>query len=215
MWNIRGVFMDYDNSILARRLSEQIKKNNMTFSEVSRLTGIAQGVLTKICNGQTRNPQINSVYKIAKVLNVTIDYLVGFEDELNVKLSSPVFEDRILIKDKGVQIYLQLDGEDRAEIRGRIMYMLNAPKYENDLYVKRYLTDEQLNNEFLASNTNSKKENSKSTNRELFASHLQMENNNDRQGRELFSGSRPGNVAAYGREVTNVEIINADTNNED
>lgn len=191
----RCFFMDKDLS-LGKRIEEQKKKYKMTTLELSEATGVTVGTINKILRGDSRNPQVNSLYKIAKVFDVTVDYLVGGDK-------------CVPTNDEGIQMYLQLDTEDKAEIRGEMRHMLKSPKYKNNLH------DKISSHKPFERNISPVTE---QTDRELFASHLQTDKTgsyNDKQERELFSSPRPGNVAAYGGGVMNVEDVNKEPQNED
>lgn len=56
-------------------LAEIMERQNMTQTELSRRTGIAQGSLSKYLMGH-REPTITPVTQIAKALGVTVDALL-------------------------------------------------------------------------------------------------------------------------------------------
>jgi transcriptional regulator with XRE-family HTH domain len=52
------------------------QKRKLSQEKLARLTDISLNTLTKIESGFTKRPSIQTVHKIAKALNITIDKLV-------------------------------------------------------------------------------------------------------------------------------------------
>ena len=65
---------DIDSMLL--RIKEIKKEKNITNYDISKMTGIPIGTLGKILSGATKDPQISNITKIAKVLDVSSDYLI-------------------------------------------------------------------------------------------------------------------------------------------
>ena len=61
-------------------LKKLMIEREMTAADISRKTGITQATLSRYINGK-RIPNINSVIKIAKALNVPIELLMKGVDE--------------------------------------------------------------------------------------------------------------------------------------
>ena len=64
-------------------LSENVKREiiirRMTIRELAKETGISSTNISDIVNGKITNPRIETVIKLAKTFNMTIDKLVGRE----------------------------------------------------------------------------------------------------------------------------------------
>jgi transcriptional regulator with XRE-family HTH domain len=60
------------------RVAELRKKRNMTQAELARAVGIAQPSLSDLENGNT-NPAFETLIKLAKVLECSLDELVDLE----------------------------------------------------------------------------------------------------------------------------------------
>ena len=54
-------------------LKIQLKTRNISIYKLSKLTGLDDGMLNRIINGKTTKPQISTVVKIAKALELTND----------------------------------------------------------------------------------------------------------------------------------------------
>jgi len=63
---------------LANRLTTLMQKQNLSSSELARLTGITQPVIYRLMTGQTENPQIFTIKPIADYFGISIDQLMGF-----------------------------------------------------------------------------------------------------------------------------------------
>ena len=61
-------------------LKKLMIEREMTAADIARKTGMTQATLSRYINGK-RTPNINSVIKIAKALNVPIELLVKGVDE--------------------------------------------------------------------------------------------------------------------------------------
>ena len=54
-------------------LKRQLKTRNISIYKLSKLTGLDDGMLNRIINGKTTKPQITTIVKIAKALDLTND----------------------------------------------------------------------------------------------------------------------------------------------
>lgn len=107
----------YSHYDMLKRIKDEKKKQKLTNKELSEVTGIPLGTVNKILSGDSKDPQVSAIIKIAQALNVSADYVIfGKEAEKQCD-------------DVGIQLYYQLDDEDKAEIRGEMKHMLKAPKY--------------------------------------------------------------------------------------
>ena len=70
-------------------LKIQLKTRNISIYKLSKLTGLDDGMLNRIINGKTTKPQITTIVKIAKALDLTNDEfaeLCGYrKDDKNVR----------------------------------------------------------------------------------------------------------------------------------
>ena len=67
-------------SKFAMNLKKLMIEREMTAADIARKTGMTQATLSRYINGK-RTPNINSVIKIAKALNVPIELLMKGVDE--------------------------------------------------------------------------------------------------------------------------------------
>lgn len=64
-----------------RRLNELKKVSGKTLQEISDISGIALGTLNKIFAGQTKDPQLSTIYEIVHAIGYTLDDLVSSEHD--------------------------------------------------------------------------------------------------------------------------------------
>lgn len=62
---------------LAERIQHAMKVRGMSQADLARATGIATSNIAYIVTGKTKDPRLDSVIKIAKALDVSLDYLAG------------------------------------------------------------------------------------------------------------------------------------------
>ena len=55
------------------KISEYKKKLGITTEELSKRSGVPVGTLNKILSGQTKDPKLETLKSIARVLNCTLD----------------------------------------------------------------------------------------------------------------------------------------------
>lgn len=127
--------MDIGNRL--RTLRENI---GLTQEEVGKLIGVTKATVNRY---ETEEIDIKRTIaiKLAKVLNTTPSYIMGWGDNPNTGYSPSnknlntdnIFENPLNKKNNEIlDMYNKLDIEDKAEIRGTIKQMLKAEKYSNN-----------------------------------------------------------------------------------
>lgn len=76
------------------KLNELKNSKNFTAKNIAEKSGIPKSTIEKIFGGFNKNPTIDSLQKIAKVLDCGIDDFIEFDQEP----SSPFYTDRIIEK---------------------------------------------------------------------------------------------------------------------
>lgn len=87
-----------DFQIFAERLKQARECANLTQTQFSEKTGIAQGTISAYEQGKSKNPTVDSLIRMASVLNVSLDWLVGVSDEAQIKkeMSGEAFLRRLI-----------------------------------------------------------------------------------------------------------------------
>ncbi len=70
-----------DKQVFNGNLRQIMDENNISQKQLSERTGIPASSIASWYGKQSSSPSIEAVCKIADVLNVTVDYLVGRESE--------------------------------------------------------------------------------------------------------------------------------------
>lgn len=71
----------YKMNTFIKRLRKILEDKNMTQRELARLAGVTEVTVSRYLNGE-RKPRVEIVNKIADVLNVPTDYLLGRSETL-------------------------------------------------------------------------------------------------------------------------------------
>lgn len=61
--------------MISEKLNEAKKKKGLTNQKITELSGVPLSSVTRILNGETKDPAIDAVQKIATVLDVSLDNL--------------------------------------------------------------------------------------------------------------------------------------------
>ena len=69
------------NSLSKEKLNCQKAKKNLTNSKISQLTNIPISNIDKIFSGVNKNPTLDTIQKIARVLECSIDDFIDYEAE--------------------------------------------------------------------------------------------------------------------------------------
>lgn len=77
-------------SDISQRLYELITNNNISYGELSKLTGIPKSALQRYATGETEKIPISRIEIMAKALHTTAAFIMGWEsNDYNAKLKSP------------------------------------------------------------------------------------------------------------------------------
>jgi len=74
-----------DYSVFAIRLKQERNKRNLTQIELGRLCNFGPNQINRYESGN-REPSVNAVIQLAKVLEISLDYLLGLSDKLHGQL---------------------------------------------------------------------------------------------------------------------------------
>ena len=71
--------MTYADAI-ALRLTELCTENNITINRLSTLAGVSQSTVNNIMSGNTKNPKLKTLHKLAVGLGLTVSQLLDFPE---------------------------------------------------------------------------------------------------------------------------------------
>jgi len=82
------------------RLAECLDKKQITPAELSRLTKLSKATISMYLSGKIE-PKQSSIYTIARALNVSIEYLMGYELNPEDIMVQPYYLDKLtfMLKD--------------------------------------------------------------------------------------------------------------------
>ena len=79
--------MRLDVTAMIERIKDLKKKKNITNAHLSDISGVPYGTLNKILGGETKEPSVIAIAKIADAMHVTVDYFVTGKVEADTGLS--------------------------------------------------------------------------------------------------------------------------------
>ena len=62
---------------LGERIQNALDMRDMTQADLARATGLSTGLIAMIVSGKTKDPRFSSIVKIARALDVSLNYLAG------------------------------------------------------------------------------------------------------------------------------------------
>lgn len=62
---------------LGERIQNALDVRGMTQADLARATGLSTGLIAQIVSGSTKDPRFSNVVKIARALDVSLEYLAG------------------------------------------------------------------------------------------------------------------------------------------
>lgn len=119
------------NEIFSLRLSRAIDEKSLTQRELSLMTNIAQSAISKYLSGKGL-PRTTELYKLSKVLGVSMDYLCGLRH--NPPINNSLYEENISLKSTLQFAVGTLEGA-LGTLKKQVPTSLTSPlAIENDKY---------------------------------------------------------------------------------
>ncbi len=118
---------------IAERMKEALQIRQMKQSELVEKTGIGKSSISTYLSGEYE-PKQRNIYKIAKALNVSEAWLMGYNVPMKRTEYQSIKQPESNISPELQELHellSQLDTIDRAEIRGMMKQMLRADKYSD------------------------------------------------------------------------------------
>ena len=101
---------EFDNDLLRQRITRSREEKNLNQAQLAEKSGVTPAAISQIEKG-TRTPTIPVLQRIASVLNVSIDYLLGKTDKS--ELDDLLHDQEVRTFFRG---YQSLDPEDKETI---------------------------------------------------------------------------------------------------
>lgn len=140
-----------------KRLKSLREESGLSQSELAKLVQISKSSINMYERGE-REPKFETLEILADYFNVDMNYLLGTSDIRNRYQQEIISQKKTSqcqpcdiftnIKQKlgedthdAVSMYVQLDRDDRGEVRGEMKQMLKADKYNNSPCIKKPPTE--------------------------------------------------------------------------
>lgn len=82
-----GGYITY-SEVVSKRINQICKDKHITLNKLADLSGLRQSTLDNIVKGNTKNPTLRTLHRIAVGLNITVSELLNFD-----AMNDSVFED--------------------------------------------------------------------------------------------------------------------------
>jgi len=113
---------------LIDRVKETAKKNGYSLTEVAIKAGIGE---KSIYAWTTREPTVATLQKVADVLHVSTDYLLGRTDQMNATSSdkkvADILDDETILAFDGMEI----EESEKEKLRDYARYIISLREKEN------------------------------------------------------------------------------------
>lgn len=113
--------------MFSKRIKELREENRLSQEELGKKIGLSSNTISTYERGY-RQPTLDNLKKIAIILDVTTDYLLGLTDKKN-KLNTLEEEEYVL------NLFRQLPEQIQSEIKGQMRGIVMALKKNYKLYV--------------------------------------------------------------------------------
>ena len=77
--DLRRICMTYSDAII-KRLTDLCVERRITTNKLATLSGITQSTLNSMMRGETKNPKLKTLRKIAMGFNMTVSELLDFPE---------------------------------------------------------------------------------------------------------------------------------------
>jgi len=123
--------------VLGKNIKELRLKNDMSANKLSHKLNVSQPTISLYEKGE-RNPGLKTLIKLAKIFNVSTDFLLGLEQEKTINNRyPPIFASRDQVKEmdqEELQYLLDIKNQySQKEIKA-MKKMMDVVKEEMDLY---------------------------------------------------------------------------------
>ncbi|WP_416188163.1 helix-turn-helix domain-containing protein [Clostridium perfringens] len=96
--------------MLGKKIKELRIANELTIKDLSKKTGIGQSTISELETGKAKKPRFDTLVKIANVLEVDVNYLLGNDKDDMQIINNPELKEF-------VDLYLQTDDETKKLIK--------------------------------------------------------------------------------------------------
>lgn len=106
---------------LVDRIKETANKRGMTLNDLSVKAGVGPKTIS---NWRNHNPQSATIQKVADVLGVSVDYLLGNTDDMYANTDKPKLDIKEVAEKDSWDEYLSSDGRPLSEHDKKVLRAL-------------------------------------------------------------------------------------------
>jgi len=121
-WRYNFMLKEFDKELLRQRITQARQEKNLNQAQLAEKSGVTPAAISQIEKG-TRTPTIPVLQRIASVLGVSIDYLLGKTDES--ELGDLLHDQEVRTFFRGFQ---SLDPEDKETIEKMVNFFKSKNK---------------------------------------------------------------------------------------
>lgn len=94
--NTTPVLMPEPVKIRWENLRELMRIQNLTWADLSRMSGVPESTIKKLLRGETQDPRISTLYPIVAALSASIDRLVGLAPQRDLEHEAAVYDANVM-----------------------------------------------------------------------------------------------------------------------
>ena len=116
-----------DINLIIKRLKESIENSDMSYIELEKASGVPKSTIQRYATGSTKKIPIDAIQAIAKAINVSAAYIMGWTDNINEKApaEAEAKENRI------IDMYSRLNPQNQAVFDTLLSSMLEQQDKDN------------------------------------------------------------------------------------
>lgn len=118
-----------DFSIMLNRIKALKKERGFTNETLSQTSGVPKSTLDKILAGIIKDPSIISIIKIAKALEVSADYILGWEEEKQLLSFSSTTETYTAAENQLISNFRKLNSSGKEKASDYVEDLTTIDKY--------------------------------------------------------------------------------------
>lgn len=88
---------------LSERIQDEMNKKGLSNSDLCKKANIPPNTLSQFLSGQVENPKAHNLIKLSKGLNVSIDYLLGLQDDPTTNVDLQTISNEYGISSKAME----------------------------------------------------------------------------------------------------------------
>lgn len=134
--------MPQDIELIINRLKKAVENSQFSYVELEKITGIPKSTIQRYANGKTKKIPVDAIQSIAKAVNVSDAYIMGWSDEPIIPQADNIIP---LPKTKMVPLVGTIACGEPILANENIEEMVPMPEYINADFALRCKGDSMIN----------------------------------------------------------------------